>query len=174
MWNCLNVVKFYQISWVAIIWGGNWLDENFSWVGIIRVGNFRVAIFRVGVFLGGSCPGGNFPGGSFPGWELSGWEFPVWEFSWVGVVRVGIFLGGNCPGGTYPGWEFSLVEVFQVGIVRWESSGWQFSGWQFPCYQNEIEIFRINSRFLEWYRDFKCFFCVALLDFRKLHYVLKF
>ena len=35
----------------------------------------------------------------------------------------GSFLGGNCPGGAYPGWEFSLVEVFRVGIVRWESSG---------------------------------------------------
>ena len=51
----------------------------------------------------------------------------------VGIVRVGVilggdFLGGNCLGGSYPGWEFSLVGVFQVKIVRWESSGWQFSG----------------------------------------------
>ena len=113
-----------------------------------------IKIFPGVSYPGGKFPGGNFPGGSFPGWELSGWGFSGWEIPWVGVVCVGIFrveifLGGNCPGGTYPGWEFSLVEVFQVGIVRWESSGWQFSGWEFPCYQNEIEIFRINSRFLE-------------------------
>ena len=44
----------------------------------------------------------------------------------VGIFRVGDFLGRNCPGGTYPGWGFSLVEVFRVGIVRWESSGWGF------------------------------------------------
>ena len=81
-------------------------------MGFIRVGvfqggscpggNFPRGVFRVGVFLGGSCPCGNFPGG--------------------------VFLGENCPGGTYPRWEFSLVEVFRVGIVRWESSGWQLSG----------------------------------------------
>ena len=35
---------------------------------------------------------------------------------------------GIFPDGSYPGWEFSLVEVFRVGIVWWESSGWQFSG----------------------------------------------
>ena len=84
--------SFYQISWVAIIRGGNWLDENFSRREVAE-------------------------------WELSGWEISEWEFSWVGV-----FLGGNCPGGTNLGWEFSLVEVFRVGIVRWESSGSQFSG----------------------------------------------
>ena len=42
------------------------------------------------------------------------------------IFRVGVFLGGNCPGETYPRWEYSLVEVFRVGIVRWESSGWEF------------------------------------------------
>ena len=84
--------SFYQISWVTIIRGGNWLGENFSRREVAE-------------------------------WELSGWEF-----SWGGVVRVGVFLGGNCPGGTNPGWEFSFVEVFPMGIVRWESSGSQFSG----------------------------------------------
>ena len=103
--------SFYQISWMAIIQGGNWLDENFP---------------------GGNLLCGNYPGGSFSVWELSGWnfsgwQFSRWQFSWVGVVLVGIFwvgvfLGRNCAGGTYPGWEFSLVEVFRVGIFRWESS----------------------------------------------------
>ena len=36
----------------------------------------------------------------------------------VGVFLVGVFLGGSCPSGTYPGWEFSLLEVFRVGIIR--------------------------------------------------------
>ena len=49
----------------------------------------------------------------------------------MGVVRVGVFLGRNCPDGSYSGWEFSLVEVFRVGIVQWESSWWQFSAWEF-------------------------------------------
>ena len=66
-----------------------------------------MGVVRVGVFLGGSCPGENFPGGNFPGWEFTR--------------------------GTYPGWEFSLVEVFRVKIVRWESSGWEFS-----CYRNQL------------------------------------
>ena len=48
----------------------------------------------------------------------------------MGVVQVGDFHCGNCPSGTDPGWEFSLVEVFWVSIVRWESSGGQFSGWE--------------------------------------------
>ena len=106
----------YQISWVAIIQGSNWLDENFSrW---------------------------KFPEWELSGWEISRWQFFGWEFSWLGVVRVGIFwvgvfLGGNCPGGTYPGWEFSSVEIFWVGIVRWESSGWKFYGWEFSCYPNK-------------------------------------
>ena len=52
-----------------------------------------------------------------------------------GSCPSGNFLGGSCPGGAYPGWEFSLVKVFRVGIVRWESSRWQFSGWEFSCYQ---------------------------------------
>ena len=107
LWNCLNVVKFSQISWVTIIQGGNWLDENFpiwefsgwelSWVGNSRW---------------------QFSRWSFPGWEFSGWEFCGWEFPLMGIF----------PDGSYPGWEFSLVEVFRVGIVWWESSGWQFSG----------------------------------------------
>ena len=99
----------------------------------------------MGVFLGGSCPGWNFAGGSFPGWEFSGCEFSGWKFSWVGVFRVGVFLGGNCPGGTYPGCEFYLVEIFQVGIVQWESSGWEFS-----CYRYNknllVEILNIFLR----------------------------
>ena len=51
---------------------------------------------------------------------------------WIGIIQVEIFwvvttlggnyLGGNCPGGSYPGQEFSLVTVFKVGIVQWESS----------------------------------------------------
>ena len=36
----------------------------------------------------------------------------------MGIVRVGVILDGNCPVGSYPGWEFSLVEVFRMGIVR--------------------------------------------------------
>ena len=48
----------------------------------------------------------------------------------MAIFRVGVFLSGNCPGGTHPGWEFSLVEVFRVGNIRWESSGWEFS-----CYR---------------------------------------
>ena len=99
--------SFYQISWVAIIRGGNWLDENFS--------RWKSPVWELS------------------GWQFSGWEFSwvvvvrVGIFQ-VGVFRVGVFLGRSCPGGTYPGWEFSLVEVFRVGIVRWESSGSQFSG----------------------------------------------
>ena len=107
--NCLNVVKFYQISWVVIIRGGNWVDENFSrwefpgwdlagwelsgwefsWVGVVRV-----EIFRLGVFLGGSCPGRNIPDRSFLGWELS-----RWDLSWLGIFFGGGFPGGNCPVG---------------------------------------------------------------------------
>ena len=34
----------------------------------------------------------------------------------VGIVRVEVILGGNCPGVSYPGWEFSLEEVFRVGV----------------------------------------------------------
>ena len=136
--------SFYQISWVAIIQGDNWLDENFSrwgsvwelsvrefsWVGVVQVG-----VFWVEVFLGGSCPGGNFLGGSCPGGNFLGGSCPG-----------GNFLGGNCPGGTYPGWGFSLVEVFWVGIVWWETSGWQFFGWEFSCYpsyhvRNSIYVF---------------------------------
>ena len=45
----------------------------------------------------------------------------------VGVIRGENFPGGNCLGGSYPGWEFSLVGIFMVGIIQWESSGWQFS-----------------------------------------------
>ena len=37
---------------------------------------------------------------------------------WLGIVQVGVTLGGNCAGGSYPGSEFSLLEVFRVGIVR--------------------------------------------------------
>ena len=69
---------------------------NIVWVGTILDGIFWIAIIRVGIF-------------------------------WVGIFQVGVilcgnFLGGNAPGGSYPGWEFSLVGVFRVGIVRWESS----------------------------------------------------
>ena len=46
---------------------------------------------------------------------------------WVGIFQVGVILGGNFPGGSYPGWEFSLVEIFRVGIVRGQSSGWECS-----------------------------------------------
>ena len=85
LWNCLSVVKFYQISGVTIGWmkifpGGNYPG-----------GNFQVAIFRVGVILGG-----NFPGGSYPGWEIS----------LVGVFRVGI-VRGESSGWQFSGWEFS-------------------------------------------------------------------
>ena len=72
--------SFYQINWMAIIQGGNWLDENFPG-GNLLCGNYPGANFPVGVFLCGNYPGGNFPGGSFPGWELSGWEVSGWEFS---------------------------------------------------------------------------------------------
>ena len=81
---------------MAIIRGGNWLDENFSrwespvlelsgwefsWVVVVRVG-----IFQVGVFLGGNCAGGTYPG---------------WEFSLVEVFRVEIVRLESS------GWEFS-------------------------------------------------------------------
>ena len=72
--------SFYQINWMAIIQGSNWLDENFPG-GNLLCGNYPGANFPVGVFLCGNYPGVNFPGGSFPGWELSGWEFSGWEFS---------------------------------------------------------------------------------------------
>ena len=46
---------FYQISWVAIIQGSNWLDENFSrW---------------------------EFPGWEWSGWGISRRQFYGWEFS---------------------------------------------------------------------------------------------
>ena len=54
-----------------------------------------------------------------------------------------IILGGNFPGGSYLGWEISLVGVFLVGIVRWESSERQFSGWKFfeaECHKAECHI----------------------------------
>ena len=112
--------SFYQISWVAIIRGGNWLDENFSrwefpvwelcgwqfsgwefsWVGVVWVG-----IFWVGVFLDESCPGGNFSGGSFPGWELSSWDL-----SWVEIFFGGSFPDGNCPV------RIIRVAIFQVRV----------------------------------------------------------
>ena len=44
---------------------------------------------------------------------------------------MGVFLGGNCPGEAYPGWEFSLVEVFRVGIARWEYLCGNFPGGSF-------------------------------------------
>ena len=46
----------------------------------------------------------------------------------MGIVLGGNCPGGNCIGGSYPGWEFSLVRVFRVGIVQWESSGGNFPG----------------------------------------------
>ena len=118
---CTHFIKLagWQLSGVAVGW---------------------INIFPGQNLLRGNYPSRNFPGGIFPGWDLSRWKFSWWEFSWVGAVRVrifrvgdvrvgifqvGVFLGGNCPGGTYPGWEFSLVEVFRLGIVRWESTGWQ-------------------------------------------------
>ena len=44
------------------------------------------------------------------------------------IVRVTVILGDNlpvlsCPRWNYPGREFSLLGVFRVGIVQWESSG---------------------------------------------------
>ena len=54
--------------------------------------------------------------------------------SWVEIFLGGNFRGGNCPGGSYPGLEFSLMGVFRVRNVWWESSRWQFSGWEFSCY----------------------------------------
>ena len=70
---------------------------NIVWVGTILDRIFWIAIIRVGIFWVGVILGGNFPGG---------------------IVRVGVILDGNCPIGSYPGWEFSLVEVFRMGIVR--------------------------------------------------------
>ena len=61
----------------------------------------------MGIFFGGGFPCGNCPG----------------RIIRVAIFRVGVILGGNCPGGSYPSWEFSLVEVFRVGIVRGELSG---------------------------------------------------
>ena len=105
---------------MAIIWGGNWLDEHFSrWESPVRdlsrwefsgwefswVGVVGMEIFRVGGFLGGSCPSGNFPVESFLGWELS-----EWDLSWVRIFFGGSFPGGNCPVGII--W----VAIFQVGI----------------------------------------------------------
>ena len=49
----------------------------------------------------------------------------------VGAILGGNFPGGNFPSGSYPGWEFSVVEVFRVGIVVAESSEWKFFGWEF-------------------------------------------
>ena len=91
----------YQISWVAIIQGSNWLDENFSrW---------------------------KFPEWELSGWEISRWQFFGWEFSWLGVVRVGIFWVGvflgrwelswwESSGWKFYGWEFSCYpnKSFQV------------------------------------------------------------
>ena len=132
----INFIKLggWQLSgvstgWMKVFWGGNFLGGNYSGE------NLQVVIFCVGDFLGGSCPGGNFLGGSFTRWKLSGWEFSWVEIFRVVIFQVGVFLGGNCPDGTYPGCELSLVEVFQVGIVQWESSRWQFFGWLFSCYR---------------------------------------
>ena len=71
--------------------------------------------------------------------QLSGVEISWVRIFLVEIFRVGIVLGGNflvgnCPGGSYPGSEFSLMGVFRVRIVRWESSGRQFAGWQFLYY----------------------------------------
>ena len=112
MWICLNIVKFYHISWVAIIRGGNWLDEkfsrwefpgrelsgwqffgwDFSWVGI----------FRVRVFLGGNCPGGTCLG---------------WEFSLVEVFRVGI-VQWESSGLEFSEWEFSCYWITYWIVIR--------------------------------------------------------
>ena len=87
---------------MAIIRGGNWLDENFSrrespvwdlsgWE-FSRVGVVLVGIFRV--------------------------EFSGWEFSWVGAVRVGIFRV-----------EFSWARIVQVGLILGGNFlWWKFSG----------------------------------------------
>ena len=93
LWNCLNVVKFYQISWVAIIRGGNWLDEYFSrW---------------------------EFPGWEISGCQFSGWEFSWVGIVQVGLILRGNFLwwkfsewelsGGNHPGGNFPGGNFHVT-----------------------------------------------------------------
>ena len=70
------------------------------------------------------------------------------------IVLVEVILGGNfpdenCPGRSYTGWEFSLVRVFWVGIVQWESSEWQFSGWEFSCYPIFCQSEEI-SQIKEW------------------------
>ena len=89
-----------EFTGLNIVWVETILDGIF-WIAIIRVGFFQVGVFQVGVILGGNFPGGDCPGGSYPGWKLSGWEL-----SWVRI---------------------SLVGVFQVVIVRGESSRWEFS-----------------------------------------------
>ena len=61
--------------------------------------------------------GGSKLVGYFPGWKSSGWELYFVGISRVAIVRVGVMLNGN-----YSGCEFSLMGVFRVGIVRWESS----------------------------------------------------
>ena len=80
---------------------------NIVWFGtvldrIFWIGIIGVEIFRVGIIMVGILQ--------------------------VEIVQLGVILSGNFLGGSYPGWEFSLVGVFWVGIVQWESSGWQFSG----------------------------------------------
>ena len=71
----------------------------------------RMAISWMEIFPGGNCPSGNFTsrivqvrvivGGNFPGRNCLG----------------GIILIGSYSGGSNPGWEFSLVEIFLVGII---------------------------------------------------------
>ena len=120
---------------MAIIRGGNWLDDHFSrwessvwelsgwefsgwefcgwdfsWVGLVQM-----EIFLVGVLLGGSCPGGNFPGGScpggnFPSGSFPGWELSRWDLSWVEIFFGGSFPAGNCPAG------INRVAIFWVGV----------------------------------------------------------
>ena len=148
--------SFYQISWVAIIRGGNWLDENFSswespvrelsgwdfsgcqfsgwefsWMGVVLVG-----VFQVWVFLDGSCPGGDFPGGSFPGLKSS-----RWDLSWMAIFFGGNFPGGNCPVGII------RVVIFWMGVFMLPYKS-QMNGLMFPVIIRPIIIICLISGYL--------------------------
>ena len=94
LWNCLNVVKFYQIRCVAII---------------------RVAIDWMKTF-----PGWKLSEWEIFGWEFSGWEFPWVGIVQVGLILGGDFLwwkfygwelsGGNHPGDNFRGGSFHVTK----------------------------------------------------------------
>ena len=141
--------SFYQISWVAIIQGGNWLNENFStwespvwkffgrqfsrlefsWVGVVRVGVIRLGVFRVGIVQVGLLLGGNFLW-----WKLS---------------------GGNHPGGNFAGGSFHVTHFLSQTIHRWRKRLFSMFGqgdnscgiWSHKGKSRSQNIQRLSTRF---------------------------